>query len=159
MSRPDGGPSLYGALGGLDELALKGPLFWPEVPAAEAAAEREELRAWVNRLVTRYDLDSHVVPGSWYRHNHLVEALVALRDYERGSFSATAPATAAVEWHRAFRDIESRLRAWTAELRCDNGHHTAHDTVRVMPEDDWEAWITTERSTRPPVVDEPLRGV
>lgn len=48
-----------------------------------------------------YDLDSHVVPACRYRHNHLVEALAALRDYERGCFAATAPPTAAVDWQPA----------------------------------------------------------
>ncbi len=150
MSRPDrAAASLYGALGGLDELTGDGPLFWPDIPAAEAPAEWEELRAWVHRLVARYDLDSHVVPGCWYRHNHLVEALAALRDYERGCFAATAPPTAAVDWQRALRDIESRLRAWASDLRCDYNHHPAHDTARVMPDDEWEAWVAGDRSRRP----------
>ena len=101
MSRPDSAAaSLYGALGGLDELALEGPLFWPEIPAAEARAEWEELRAWAHRLVARYDLDSHVVPACWYRHNHSVAALAALRDCERGFFAATAPPCAGVDWQR-----------------------------------------------------------
>lgn len=135
--------NLFGALGGLDDLAPEGPLFWPDIPADDAPAEWVDLRAWVHRLIARYDLDSHVVPGCWYRHNHLVEALAALRDCERGCFAATAPPAAAVDWQRAWRDIESRLRAWTAELRCDGCHHPGHDTARVMPDDDWEAWLAS----------------
>jgi hypothetical protein len=133
-----------GLFGDLDELAPEGPLFWPDIAAGEAAAEWEELRTWVHRLVARYDLDSHVMPACWYRHNHLVEALVALRDYERGSFSVTAPPTAAVDWQRAWRDIETRLRAWTAELRCDGRHHPDHDARRVMPDGDWKAWVAIQ---------------
>lgn len=145
MSRPDrsAAENLFGVMGGLDELALEGPLFWPEIPADEASVERAELRAWVHRLVARYELDSHVVPACWYRHNHLVEALAALRDHERGSFVSTAPPTAAVEWQRALRDVESRLRAWTAELRCDNDHHPSHDTLRAM-RDDWKDGVAPE---------------
>lgn len=60
---------------------------------------------------------------------------------ERLSFAATAPPAAAVDWQRAWRDIESRLRAWTAELRCHNCHHPGHDTGRVMPDDEWESWL------------------
>ena len=131
-------PNLYGALGGLDDLGLEGPLFWPDIAAEDTAVEWAELRAWVNRLVARYALDSHVVPTCWYRHNHLVEALAALRDHERGSFAATAPPVAAVEWQRAWRDVEARLRAWTTELRCDGRHHPSHDVVRLMDDDGWE---------------------
>lgn len=147
MTPPDraDAASLFGALGGLDDLALEGPLFWPDISADDAPLEWAELRAWVHRLVSRYDLDSHVVPGCWYRHNHLVEALVALRDHERGSFAATAPATAAVEWQRAWRDIESRLRSWTSELRCDTSHHPGHDSQRVMSDEDWNVWLGVVR--------------
>ena len=130
-----------GFFGNLDDLAPEGPTFWPDLAAGEARSEWEELQTWVHRLVARYDLDSHVVPACWYRHNQLVEALVSLRDHERGSFSVTSPPTAAVDWQRALRDIESRLRAWTAELRCDNRHHPGHDVRRVLVEGDWNDWL------------------
>lgn len=148
MTRPDPTASLLGALGGLDELAPGAPLLWPEIPVEDAAAEWQELRTWVHGLVARYALDSHVVPACWFRHNHLVEALAALRDHERGCFAATSPPTAAIEWQRAWRDIESRLRAWTAELRCDSHHHPAHDQHRGVSEDGWENFVTADSSGR-----------
>ena len=60
---------------------LAAPLHWPELPAERWAEEIGSLRAWVRRLVERFDLDAHVVPACWWRHNHLVEVLGALRDY------------------------------------------------------------------------------
>ena len=84
-------------------------MYWPDLPPGEAHDEWEALRAWVEQLVVRFaHLDHHVIPRCWFRHNGHVEALVALRDQERVNYSDTAPGSAAVDWHRAFRDIEAR---------------------------------------------------
>ena len=139
---------LFGATGAFDELGLEAPVYWPGIRGNDAPAEWAELRAWVQRLVIRYELDSHVVPNCWYRHNHVVEALAALRDHERGCFSPTAPPTGAIDWQRAWRDTEARLRAWIGDLRCDKEHHPAHDMVRNLPDDGWEAWVTGDRTRR-----------
>jgi hypothetical protein len=75
-----------------------------------------------------------VLPSCWWRHPPFVEALAALKDHERGSYAPTAPATAAVEFHRAVRDIEARLRSWCCELRCEAAHDPSHDQLRTLPE-------------------------
>ena len=107
-----------------DELGdLPAPTHWPSVPAADAAAQWGELRSWVEALQGRFaHLDHHVIPPCWWRHNEAVEALGALRDHERSSFSATAPATAPLEWLRAHRDVGALLRAWSAEAGCGASH-------------------------------------
>jgi hypothetical protein len=120
------------------------PLRWGDVPAGEAAKEWERLRHWVHQLVFRFDLDSHVVPGCWWRHNHLVEALVALRDHERACYAPTAAASAAVEFHRALRDIQAVLRTWVADLRCDQAHDPSHDRPRKLPGDGWNDWVAAD---------------
>ena len=114
--------ALYG-LGADDLDELAGPTHWPELPADEAADVWAELGAWVARLQGRFaHLDHHVLPRCWYRHNGHVEALVALRDHEQVSFAPSAPATAALDWFRALRDVEALLRAWTAQLACGAAH-------------------------------------
>ena len=127
---------------------LAGPLHWPQLTAEHWAKEMRSLRAWVERLVRRFDLDAHVVPPCWWRHNHLVEALGALRDHERACYAPASPATAAVEFHRARRDIEALLRAWVAGLRCEGGHDPAHDKARRLAAEGWEDWLARESGRR-----------
>ena len=127
---------------------LAGPLHWPELPADRWAEEIGSLRAWVGRLVERFDLDAHVVPACWWRHNHLVEVLGALRDYERACYAPASPATAAVEFHRALRDMEAVLRTWVADLRCEGGHDPSHDKGRRLPAEGWERWLDGEAGRR-----------
>jgi hypothetical protein len=141
-ARPVFGPDEVAALAALygtgsdnlDELA--GPTHWPELPADEAADVWAELGAWVTRLQGRFaHLDHHVLPRCWYRHNGHVEALIALRDHEQLSFSASAPATAALDWFRALRDVEALLRAWTAQLACGAAHAERPPARTADPDD------------------------
>jgi hypothetical protein len=129
------------------EAGFDAPVLWPKLPAKDVADKLGELRAWVEALVVRFGLDSHVVPACWWRHNHLVEALAALRDHERGSYALVAPPTAAVEFHRALRDIEGRLRSWVGELRCEAGHDPSHDIPRRLST---EGWAGSGRTGCPP---------
>jgi hypothetical protein len=117
------------------------PLFWPGIPAEEAAEEWEVLRAWVTRLVERFELDFKTLPGCWYRHNAHVEALVALRDHEHACYTDAAALTAGVEWHRALRDIEARLREWTGRSGCLGKHRPSRHVEVDTPDDDWSAFV------------------
>jgi len=66
-------------------------------------------------------LDSYVVPVCWYEHESLVVALQALKDHERVAYEKSSPGSSGTDWHRAFRDITSMLRQFTADLRCGHG--------------------------------------
>ena len=115
--------ALYG-IGTPDLDEIPAVTHWTSIPAVDAGEEWAQLRGWVERLQTRFaPLDHHVIPACWWRHNEHVEALAALRDHERVSFSAAAPATAPFDWFRALRDISVLLRAWTGELACGATHH------------------------------------
>jgi hypothetical protein len=87
-------------------------------------------------------------PGLWWRHDEYVEALQALRDHERVSFGASAPGTGAVEWHRAFRDIEGRLREWTRELRCGREHLPQQTAIPEPEPDDWRSFVVADAHRR-----------
>lgn len=127
--------ALYGP--GADNLAeLAGPTHWPELCADDAADVWAELCSWVGQLQARFShLDHHVLPRCWYRHNGHVEALIALRDHEQLSFGSSAPASAALDWLRALRDVEALLRAWTAQLACGAVHEERQVGRLADPED------------------------
>lgn len=139
----------FGALAG----AADPPVHWPSVAAEESDSAWRELYGWVVALQRRFP-EMVRLPGCWYRHNGLVEALVALRDHERASYAATAAPIAAAAWHVAFRDIEGRLRVWIGELRC-GGDPRWHNEVAQMstqtmaePPDDFGVWIVEDRRRR-----------
>lgn len=131
----------------LDE--IDGPMYWPDLPLVAAHEEWEALRAWVEKLVVRFaHLDHHVIPRCWFRHNGHVEALVALRDQERVNYSDTAPGSAAMDWHRAFRDIEARLREWTGQLACGATHEVRTHQVRSVDSDEWCQFVNDDVTRR-----------
>ncbi len=141
--------ALFGADGPPDLDEIEGPLRWSNLTADEAASEWGELRAWVDRLVERFGhLDHHVIPACWFRHNGHVEALAALRDHERICYADSSPATAAVDWHRAFHEIESRLREWTAGIPCGSSHDERTRPHRPPENDEWTAFVAGDVEKR-----------
>jgi hypothetical protein len=131
----------------LDEIT--GPMHWPSLSADEAAREWPDLRSWVERLATRFPhLDHHVIPRCWFLHNGHVEVLAALRNQERVNYSETAPGTAGVDWHRAFRDVEARLREWTAQLACGATHEARDRQRQPTPLFEWDAFIDEDVERR-----------
>ncbi|WP_137123517.1 hypothetical protein [Segeticoccus rhizosphaerae] len=53
----------------------------------------------------------------------MVEALAALRDYERGCYTDAASPTAAVDFIRALREITLYLRDAAAQTQCSAREH------------------------------------
>jgi hypothetical protein len=140
---------LFETDGLLDLDEITGPIQWPDLSADEAALEWPNLRAWVERLMARFPhLDHHVIPRCWFLHNGHVEALSALRDQERVNYGETAPGTAGVDWHRAFRDIEARLREWTAQLACGATHEVRTHQVRSLDSDEWDHFVNGDVTDR-----------
>lgn len=141
--------ALFGADGPPDFDDLTGPLSWSQIPAPEASQAWAELRDWVEQLLERFPhLDHHAVPVCWWRHNGHVEALAALRDHERMCYSESSPPTAAVEWHRAFRDIEARLREWTSTLACGSVHDPRTRLARPTDTATWEGFVAEDTRRR-----------
>lgn len=140
---------LFDAEGPGDLGEVSGPIFWPDLSPSEAEREWGQLRDWVEHLVVRFThLDHHVIPRCWFRHNGHVEALAALRAQEAANFSDTAPGTAAVEWHRAFRDIEVRLREWTGQLACGGAHEVATHRIPQLDSVEWDQFVNGDVSRR-----------
>ena len=125
------------------------PTHWPSIPAADAATEWDDLAAWVVSLQSRFaHLDHHVIPRCWWRHNEHVEALCALRDHERSSYSATAPVTAPIDWLRALRDVAALCKAWTAETGCGASHTDPPTPLRTLDRLEWERHVTVDVTRR-----------
>jgi hypothetical protein len=134
---------LFDADGPPDLEEITSPLYWPDLSAEELAHEWVVLRRWVEDLMQRFGhLDHHVIPRCWFRHNGHVEALVALRDQEQVNYGETAPGTAAVDWHRAFRDIEARLREWTGHLACGASHEARPRVGHIIDLKEWGRFVT-----------------
>lgn len=140
---------LFGTDGPPDLDDIAGPVHWPDVAAVDATQEWESLRRWVDQLIGRFaHLDHHVIPLCWWRHNGHVEALAALRDHERVCYAESSPATAAVDWHRAFRDIEARLREWTGILSCGSIHDPRLRPERAGDDDEWARFVDGDVAAR-----------
>ena len=134
-------------LPGLDDIPAA--THWPTILSGKTASEWEELRGWVERLTQRFaHLDHHVIPSCWWRHNSHVEALAALRDHERVSYLASAPATAPVEWMRALRDITALLRSWTAENPCGASHQEPPVRLRQTQYQGWDEHVAADIESR-----------
>jgi len=140
---------IYGTAGPPDMDTFTPPLFWPAIPAADIGATWADLRAWVEGLVVRYPhLDHHVIPPCWWRHPGHVEALQALRDHERSSFSTSAVPTAATDWQWRFALIEGRLREWTAHAGCAAAHRVMSVGVVEPDPEEWGAMISLDHQAR-----------
>jgi hypothetical protein len=125
------------------------PVSWPAVKPGEAKKEWNDLRRWVDQLRIRFP-NAIRLPDCWWQHNDLVEVLAALRDCERACFAATAPASAAVEWQRALRDMELRMEIWIRRFTCSvpgRGHETTepHD---VAPPPGWDDFVQRDLDQR-----------
>jgi hypothetical protein len=128
-----------------DAADLPHPIFWPALAGEEAKQEWDTLRRWVDQLRARYPNLTRL-PDCWWRHNDLVEVLAALRDFEGACFSATAPATAAVEWQRALRDMEVRMEIWIKRFACSvpgRGHDLPAHVDDAAP-DGWAEFVQRE---------------
>lgn len=128
---------------------MTSPFFWPGLSAEEVEAEWDALRVWVERFRMRFPHSTRI-PDCWYLHGDLVEALSALRDHERGSFSTTAPPSGAVEWHRAFRDLEARYENWIKRFECMSVAGRGHGPTGPDPDKpaEWAQFVKTDVDDR-----------
>jgi hypothetical protein len=107
------------------------PLHWPSLEGEALEQAQGDLAAWVAQLVDRFSLEVRQVPPCWLEHNPHVEALQALRDYERGCYGKPADPTAAVDWLRALRDVTELLTEWASHSGCTVTQHRDGHTRAV----------------------------
>jgi len=114
----------------LADLIASGPIHIPSLRDAERESVMMDLRAWVAAFIERFTVEVRVIPPCWEQHNGMAEALSALRDHERGAYADDAPATAAVDFFRAWREIEAHLTEMGALTHCTAHEHNSPRTTR-----------------------------
>jgi hypothetical protein len=144
-----------------DPHPTEGTVLWPILTTVEAIEEWPKLLAWVELLRVRFP-NAVRLPDCWWQHNDLVEALSALRDYERACYAPHASSTAPVDWHRAFRDIEARIEVWIRRFTCTvpgRGHPPAEANSDLPA--GWQQHLDADLATRhtpPPASISPASG-
>lgn len=109
-----------------------GPVHIPSLTADELDALLSDLEIWTSRLIDRFEIDHRTLPPCWPRHLGMVEALAALRDFERATFTDTSSPAAGVDWLRAVREVTHFLRDLAALTGCTATEHRTRTRVGAM---------------------------
>ncbi len=107
----------------------EGPWAWRTLGPSRRRELLSQLRAWVDWLITRYELraEAQTIPPCWYRHPVAVEELTALMVAWQAAYTADegAPSDALINWHdrwlwAALHRLNVQLRVWP---KCTGGTH------------------------------------
>jgi hypothetical protein len=118
------------------------------VSDTDARQSWDDLRDWVEDYARRFAVDSRTIPSCWYRHNPMVEALVALRDHEQASYEYSTSKSTAVEFIRATREIGVVLRELAGRSGCSAGHHRPEPSRSRGDDVDWAAHVAADEEAR-----------
>ena len=121
----------------LGTTSSEGPWSWRALGPGRRRALLSQLRAWVDWLITRYELraEAQTIPPCWYRHPVAVEELTALMVAWQAAYTADegAPSDALINWHDrwlwpALHRLNVQLRVWP---KCTGG---THEPTRTGPQ-------------------------
>jgi hypothetical protein len=127
MGKSGSGASVQQQPAGLAPAAVapRGARAWRTMTAAQASEAWNELTAFVDWLLARYQL-TDTLPLCWYRHGAMVEELHALHLAWNGAYlAAAARAIEPVQWHELLHRALTRLREWD-RYGCAAGTHRDH---------------------------------
>lgn len=115
---------------------------WRDMPAEERPEAWDELRNFVEWLVTRYELTDNIVPACWFRHSPLVEELSALRAAWDASFIVeTDGGLGPIGWHERFALARARIaEAYRGECKRGGVHVESPEVTITIDEDEWKEW-------------------
>lgn len=100
------------------------PIDWWKLDDEERAEVLEVLVEWVPELVRRYMLREQIVPSCWFKHQELIQELLALFQYRnQQQFLEVAPPSAPLDFHYQLQLSIGRLRSWVGEAGCKPGMH------------------------------------
>lgn len=100
------------------------PINWWRLDAEERTEMLEVLFLWVPELCRRYGLIDAIIPPCWYRHEPLIQELLAFYQYRNQmQFLETAPTIAALDVHYQLQLVISRLRSWVLQTGCNAAEH------------------------------------
>lgn len=100
------------------------PIDWWRLDSAERVETLRTLSIFVPELVRRYALNDQVIPPCWYRHEALIQELLALYQFRnQNQFLPIAPPVAPKEFHYELQLVITRLRGWVATTGCNMAEH------------------------------------
>jgi len=114
---------------------LNPPIDWWKLSQAERRAQLNRVWSFTQRLVRSYRLPGEIVPPCWFRHEEMVQELMALMQYrnEQQFIEQQSPG-AALDFHYQLGLWTARMRAWTLEAGCKpNEHLTKALPMWVVP--------------------------
>lgn len=104
--------------------AYEPPVNWWRLDAQERAETLGVLFEWVPELVRRYGLRDSEIPPCWFRHEAMVQELLALFQYRnQQQFTPGANPGAANDFHYQFQLFLQRMRSWAGTTGCRTGEH------------------------------------
>lgn len=117
------------------------PIDWWKLDAQGRAETLGILLRFVPELVRRYALTDSEVPPCWYKHETLIQELLALYQYRnQQQFLPIANAGAALDFHYSFQLAIGRLSHWTGRHGCRTGDHNSTELA---------AWVDPDSEKRP----------
>lgn len=120
---------------------LATPVNWWKLDVEERAETLEVLQKWVPQLVRSYGLKDSVVPPCWWKHEALVQELLALFQYRnQQQVLPVSPPSAMLDFHYQFDIARRRLAEWTGMTGCNSAEH--FETSQQM----WVVPGTVQRS-------------
>lgn len=100
------------------------PVNWWALTRSERVETLEVVSMFTTELVRRYALSSAVIPPCWFKHESLVQELLALFQYRnQQQFMEIAPPGAPLEFHVQLQVTIHRLTKWTAVSSCTEQVH------------------------------------
>lgn len=100
------------------------PINWWRLDPQERTETLAVLFDWVPELVRRYGLTDSTVPPCWYRHEAMVQELLALFQYRNQlQYLEVGPPNAPIDFHYQFQLALGRLRSWNQSAGCNTAEH------------------------------------
>lgn len=144
-ARPEPEPVAAPAAGVPTKLAA--PIDWWRLDDEERAETLSVLIEWVPELVRRYGITDQAIPPCWYRHENLVQELLALFQYRnQQQFLDIAPPSAPIDFHAQFALFLARVRVWNQATGCtavDHFETAVQPWASIVSTDAAAAWWTS----------------
>ena len=124
---------------------LNPPINWWMLSESERRAQLNRTWSFTQRLVRYYRLPGEIVPPCWFRHDEMVQELLALMQFrnEQQFIDQQSPG-APLDFHYHLGLWITRMRGWVLEAGCKPNEHLekAHP-MWVVP--DSSAAVAVER--------------
>jgi len=98
------------------------PVDWWRLSQAQRNAHIASLWDFTRQLVRSYRFPTPIVPPCWFRHDELIQELLALKGYREEQFANPSP-SAAFDFHGQLQLWITRMRSWVLETGCTGNQH------------------------------------